>query len=192
MREPHSTPVREVTALLQAWSEGDRAALDRLVPLVYEELRVLARRALRGGRPGQTLQTTALVHEAYLRLVDQKRTQWQNRGHFMAIAAQAMRRVLVDHARRRAAAKRGGGDVRVTLGDVANGDAGKDVEVLAVDQALRELEKVDLQLARLVELRFFAGLSVAETAEVLQVSRATVGREWSAARAWLFRELKRP
>ena len=162
------------------------------MPIVYGELRVLANRALRGGRPGQTLQTTALVNEAYLRLVGQERTRWQNRGHFLAIAAQAMRRVLVDHARRRAAAKRGGREIRVTLEDVADdAAAGRDLEVLAVDEALKELEKVDPQLARLVELRFFAGLSVAETAEALGVSPATVGREWSTARAWLHRELKR-
>jgi RNA polymerase sigma factor (TIGR02999 family) len=187
-RHPASPEAGPVTDLLLAWSGGDRSALDRLVPLVYRELRQIAARARRGEAPGQTLQTTALVHEAYLRLVDQSRAQWQSRTHFFAVAAQAMRRVLVDEARRRRADKRGGRkpqqfvegfDVPVAI----------DEELLAVDEAVGALQDVDPELARLVELRFFGGLTVDETAEVLGVSAATVGREWAAARAWLQREL---
>ncbi len=180
-----------MTALLQAWSEGDLSARDRLIPFVYQELRRLAHRALGRERRGQALQTTELVHEAYLRLVGQDRARWANRSHFLAIAAQAMRRVLVDQARRRAAAKRGGGEIRVALEDAPPlAAAARDAEVLALDEVLGRLEALDPPLVRLVELRYFAGLSVAETAEALAISPATVGRQWNVARAWLHRELK--
>lgn len=187
-RHPASPEAGPVTDLLLAWGAGDRSALDRLVPLVYRELRQIAARARRGEAPGQTLQTTALVHEAYLRLVDQRRAQWQSRTHFFAVAAQAMRRVLVDEARRRRADKRGG---RKPLQFVEGFDVAVEIdeELLAVDEALGALQAVDPELARLVELRFFGGLTVDETAEVLGVSAATVGREWAAARAWLQREI---
>jgi RNA polymerase sigma factor (TIGR02999 family) len=187
-QHPASPEAGPVTELLLAWGAGDRSALDRLVPLVYRELRQIAARALRGEAPGHTLQTTALVHEAYLRLVDQSRAQWQSRKHFFAVAAQAMRRVLVDEARRRSADKRGG---RRPQQFVEGFDApvAVDDELLAVDEAVGALEDVDPELARLVELRFFGGLTVDETADVLGVSAATVGREWAAARAWLQREL---
>jgi RNA polymerase sigma factor (TIGR02999 family) len=178
----------EVTELLLAWGAGDRSALDRLLPLVYGELRRIAARARRHESPGHTLQTTALVHEAYLRLVDQRGARWEDRAQFFAVAAQAMRRILVDQARRRAAAKRGGQrplqlvtgfDVPVTV----------DAELLAVEDALGALEAVDADLARLVVLRFFGGLTIDEAATALGVSAATVEREWSVARAWLQREL---
>ncbi len=177
-----------MTELLLAWSAGDRAALDRLLPLVYGELRQIAARARRRESPGQTLQTTALVHEAYLRLVDQRRAQWQGRSQFFAVAAQAMRRILVDEARRRGAEKRGGGKPLQLL-DGHDAAIAVDEEVLAVDAAVDALDQVDPDLARLVEMRFFAGFTVDETAELLGVSPATVGREWAAARAWLQREL---
>lgn len=167
--------------------------MDRLMPIVYAELRRLAARARRREQPGRTLQTTALVHEAYLRVVDQRRAQWRNRGQFFAVAAQAMRRILVDEARRRTADKRGGPLAKISLDDApAAGIAAapSDETILAVDQAVRALAEFDADLARLVELRYFAGLSIAETAEALGVSAATVGREWAAARAWLAHELR--
>lgn len=185
---PASPKAGEVTDLLGVWSTGDRAALDRLMPLVYRELREIAARALRRESPGQTLQPTALVHEAYLRLVDQSRTEWQSRAQFFAVAAQAMRRILVDEARRRGAEKRGG---RKPMQLVEGFDAPMpvDEELLAVDAAVESLAAVDPDLARLVELRFFGGLTVEETSAVLGVSASTIGREWAAARAWLQREL---
>jgi RNA polymerase sigma factor (TIGR02999 family) len=180
-----------VTRLLLAWRAGDRAALDALVPVVYDELHRQAERALRRETPGHTLQTTGLIHEAYLRLVDQ-RVEWQNRAQFFGVAAEVMRRVLIDHARARQAAKRGGGAHRITLG----GSEGKDIaadepaaDVLALDEALTRFAAVDPELARLVELRYFGGLTIEETAKVLGVSPATVKREWATARAWLRREL---
>ncbi len=185
---PAAPEAGPVTELLLAWSSGDKSALDRLLPLVYRELRQIASRARRRESPGQTLQTTALVHEAYLRLVDQSRAQWQSRSQFFAVAAQAMRRILVDEARRRGAEKRGGAKPLQLL-DGHDAPVHVDEEVLAVDAAVVALEQVDPDLARLVELRFFAGFTVDETAEVLGVSPATVGREWAAARAWLQREL---
>lgn len=185
---PTSPKSGEITELLTVWSAGDRAALDRLMPLVYRELREIAARALRRESPGQTLQPTALVHEAYLRLVDQSRTDWQSRGQFFAVAAQAMRRILVDEARRRRAGKRGGRKP-MQLAEGFEAPIPVDQEVLAVDEAVEALEKVDPDLARLVELRFFGGLTVEETATVLGISPSTVGREWAAARAWLQREL---
>jgi RNA polymerase sigma factor (TIGR02999 family) len=189
-----------VTPLLLAWGSGDRAALDALVPVVYSELRRQAARALRREGAGHTLQATALVHEAYLRLVDQRRAEWRNRAQFFGVAAELMRRVLIDHARARHTAKRGGGAAPVTLGLGGAGlsDAAADVaaeepaaEVLALDEALSRLAAMDPEMARLVELRYFGGLTIEETAEVLGVSPATVKREWATARGWLRRELSR-
>lgn len=180
---------QNVTQLLIGWGQGDKEALDRLVPIVYDELRRQAARYLRRERVGHTLQTTALIHEAYLRLIDQKNVQWQNRAHFFGIAAQLMRRILVDHARTKKRAKRGGSDVRVSLGDVQAVVKGKDLDVVALDEALDRLAQVDEQQSKIVELRFFSGLTVEETAEVLGISTATVKRDWSMAKAWLHREI---
>ena len=178
-----------VTELLQAWGGGDAAALDKLVPLIYDELRRLAKHYLRSERPNHTLQPTALVHEAYLRLVDTNNMHWQNRAHFFGAAAQAMRRILVDHARQHAASKRGGGEQRVTLDESVALAEQRDVNLLLLDDALNRLEAMDAQKSRMVELRFFGGLSLEETAEVMGVSEATVTRQWRTTRAWLHREL---
>ncbi|HYX19801.1 MAG TPA: sigma-70 family RNA polymerase sigma factor [Thermoanaerobaculia bacterium] len=180
---------QEVTALLREWSAGDRGALERLMPLVYGELRQLAASHLRSERGDHTLQPTALVHEAYLRLVGQRSVSWANRAHFFGIAAQMMRRVLVDHARRRLAAKRSPGTLRIDLGEETAAAPDRMPELLALDRALTELERLDPRQARVVELRFFAGLSVEETAEVAGVSTATVKREWRTARAFLRHEI---
>lgn len=188
----------DVTGLLIAWSEGDGAALDALIPLVYAELRRQARRALRREAAGHTLQPTALVHEAYLRLVDQRPIRWQSRAHFFGVAARCMRQVLVDAARTRRAAKRGRGAHPITLDDAegaaAAPAAGVDdasVEVLALDAALTRLAALDPDQARLVELRYFGGLTLDDTAATLGVSTATVSREWTVARRWLRREMAR-
>jgi len=178
-----------ITRLLKEWSDGDRRALDRLTPLVYEELRHQAARYLRRERPGHTLQTTALINEAYLRLIDAKDVHWQSRAHFFAIAANLMRRILVDHARRRDADKRGGSQVRVQFDEALAVADETDVDLLAIDEALDRLAAIDPQQARVVELRFFSGLSVEETAAALGVSAKTVKRDWSVARAWLRREI---
>lgn len=178
-----------ITHLLKEWSDGDRQALDKLTPLVYEELRHQAARYLRRERPGHTLQTTALIHEAYLRLIDAKDVHWQSRAHFFAIAANLMRRILVEHARRRDADKRGGSQVRVQLDEALAVADEADVDLLAIDEALDRLAAIDPQQARVVELRFFSGLSVEETAAALGVSPKTVKRDWSVARAWLRREI---
>jgi RNA polymerase sigma factor (TIGR02999 family) len=178
-----------VTGLLLAWSSGDEAARDRLFEAVYHELRQVASARLRGERPDFSLAPTALVHEAYLKLIDQRRVQWQNRAHFFAIAAQVMRRVLVDHARARAAAKRDA-NAKVPLDDVEVGIAPPEVDVLALDAALSRLASVDRRQSELVELRFFAGLTVEETAATLDVAPITVKRDWALAKAWLFRELQ--
>jgi RNA polymerase sigma factor (TIGR02999 family) len=178
-----------ITHLLKEWTDGDERALERLTPLVYEELRHQAARYLRRERPGHTLQTTALIHEAYLRLIDAKDIHWQSRAHFFAIAANLMRRVLVDHARRRDAYKRGGANLRLTLDESIAVANEVDVDLLAIDQALDRLATIDPQQARIVELRFFSGLSVEETAAALGVSPKTVKRDWSVARAWLRREI---
>jgi len=184
--EPH--PPADVTALLLAWGAGDGNAAERLLPAVYDELRRQAERAMR--REGEhTLQATALVHEAYLRLVDQRRVEWRNRAHFFGIAAQMMRRILVDHARERQAAKRLGGAVRVELDDQVATVAAPDVEVLSLDRALDDLAALDPRQAHIVELRYFGGLSEQEVGAVLSLSRATVTREWQSARAWLYRRL---
>lgn len=183
---------RRLTQLLQAWQDGDVSAADELVPLVYSELRRIAAQRLRGERPGHTLQPTMLVHEAWMRLADQ-RAGWQNRGHFFAIAAQAMRRIVVDRARRRTAAKRGGAVEPVPLDDVAHAlpSPMPDERLLLLDAALDRLAALDARQARVIELRYFAGLSVADTASVLDVSPTTVKREWAAARAWLFDAVSR-
>jgi RNA polymerase sigma factor (TIGR02999 family) len=181
----------EVTALLGSLREGDEGSRDRLVALVYADLRRIAARALRAERSDHTLQPTALVHEAYQRLVDQKRTRWRSRAHFFSIAAALMRRILVDHARRARAQRRGGGALRAELGEASAGIvSGPAVDVLALDDALVELSSLDADQARIVELRFFCGLTVQETAAVLGVSRATVVRDWTMARAWLHERLR--
>lgn len=174
--------------LLRAWSEGDQGALETLTPIVYDELRRLARRYLKRERTGHSLQTTALVNEAYLRLADYKRMAWQNRAHFFAVSAQVMRRILVEHARRRNL-KRGGGVHHVSLDDAAM-VGGKPADLVALDDAMNELAKLDPRKVRVVEMRFFGGLSVEETAEVLKISAVTVMRDWSTAKAWLYRELR--
>ena len=181
-----------ITQLLDDWSGGDRAALERLLPIVYGELRRLAGRELRRERAGHTLQPTALVHELYVRLVDQRRASWENRAQFFAVAAQLMRRILVDHARARIAAKRGGSSPRVSLdeaGDAIDTSIAPAFEVLAVDRALTRLAILDPEQARIVELRFFSGLSVEETAHVLGRSPRTIKREWRLAKAWLYQHL---
>lgn len=178
-----------ITQLLNQWSDGDERALDRLTPLVYEELRQQAARYLRRERPGHTMQTTALINEAYLRLIDAKEVRWQGRAHFFAIAANLMRRILVDHARQRNAAKRGGSPVHVTLDRIVAAAKQSNIDVLAIDEALTKLAAVDPQQAQIVELRFFSGLSVEETAAALGISPRTVKRDWSVARAWLRREI---
>jgi len=185
---PGEPAVDDISALLRAWSGGDQSALARLTPIVYDELHRLARRYLKRERPGHSLQATALVNEAYIRLVDQERMQWHNRAQFFAISAQLMRRILVDHARRRNL-KRGGGVLHVSLEEAAvvGGDQGADL--VALDDAMNALARLDPRKVQVVEMRFFGGLSVEETAEVLKVSPVTVMRDWSTARAWLYREL---
>ena len=180
---------REVTQLLAEWSNGDKAALEKLLPLVSDELRRLARRYMRKEGPGHTLQTSALVNEAYLRLVDQKKVRWENRAHFLGIAAQLMRRILIDHARRHRYAKRGGGAPHVTLDENAIVSAERATELLAIDHVLEKLAAMDARKGRIVELRFFGGLTLDETAEVMGISSPTVQREWRAAKAWLHRML---
>ena len=186
MTEPET---HDVTQLLIKWSNGDQAALDKLLPVVEHELRRLAHHYMRRERAGHTLQTTALVNEAFVRLVNRKSVQWQNRAHFFGIAAQLMRTILVDHARSHACVKRGGGADKLELNDALVVSQDKAAEVIALDEALKQLELIDPQQSRIVELRFFGGLTVEETAEVLHVSPATIKREWSTAKAWLFREL---
>lgn len=184
-----SQPSADVTGLLLAWSKGDRGALDALVPHVYGELRRQADRYLRRQRSGHTLQATALVHEAFLRLVDQTNVSFHDRAHFFAVASRAMRQILVDHARRRHTDKRGGDATRLVLEDGTASVQPRGVDLIALDDALERLEALDPGQARLVELRFFAGLSIEETAEALHLSPATVKRRWSLARAWLHRAI---
>ena len=179
---------KEITALLMAWSEGDETALHRLAPLIHSELHRLARHYMRQERPGHLLQTTALVNEAYLRLIDWKNVRWQNRAHFFGVAAQMMRRILVDFARERQNLKRGGGALRVSLGEAAS-FVHHNNDLVALDEALTALAKVDPRKVRVVEMRFFAGLSVEEVANVLKVSKETVMRDWRLAKVWLLREL---
>jgi RNA polymerase sigma-70 factor, ECF subfamily len=185
-----TTPApHEVTQLLLAWSKGDQAARDQLMPLVYEELRRMAKRHMDRQKPDHTLQTTALIHEAYLRLVDQKEARWQNRAHFFAVAAQAMRQILVDYARTRHAAKRGGEASAVSLDEAAVVSRQRAGALVALDDALQSLAAVDWRKSQVVELRYFGGLSVEETAKVLKVSSETVLRDWRLAKTWLLREL---
>jgi RNA polymerase sigma factor (TIGR02999 family) len=186
----HSAP-GEVTQLLARWKGGERDALDRLIPLVYEELRLIAGRFLRRERRGSTLQPTALVHEAFLKLVDQTRTDWQSRAHFFGVAATIIRNILVDHARARQTAKRGGPRPAISLDEAVALPQQRDLELIAVDDALLSLSRFDPQQARIVELRFFAGLSIEETAEVLGISPSTVKREWALAKAWIFHTLSK-
>jgi RNA polymerase sigma-70 factor (ECF subfamily) len=181
--------VHDVTGLLLSWRQGDAEALDRLVPLVYDELRRVARRHLQREQPGHALQATALVHEVYLRLVDVDRLTLKNRTHFFAIAARLMRQILVDHARREQADKRGGGATMVSVDDVSPAAHPRSVDVLALDQALEALSALDARQSGVVELRFFGGLDIEETAEALGISPATVEREWALAKAWLYRRL---
>ena len=178
-----------ITELLIAWSDGHPEALDRLAPIVYEDLRRLAAGYMRREPAGHALQPTALVHEAYLRLVDQRQVQWRNRAHFFGIAAQMMRRILVDHARKRLADKRGGAVTIVGLDEALPAGPSNTIDVLALDQALDQLTAVDVRLCRVVELRYFAGLNIDETASALDVSTGTVQRDWTVAKAWLFRRL---
>jgi RNA polymerase sigma factor (TIGR02999 family) len=179
----------DVTQLLLAWNNGDRGALDRLIPIVYDELRRLARHHMRLEAANHTLQATGLVNEAYIRLVDQNRVNWQNRAHFFGAAAQIIRRVLVDHARARQRLKRGGDAVKVSLYDDIGAAEAVELDVVGLDHALSELAKLDPQQERIIELRFFTGLSIEETAEALNISPATVKRDWATARAWLYREM---
>lgn len=180
-----------ITKLLLEWRGGDQKALDRLMPLVYQELRRMADYYMRNERRGHTLQPSALVHEAYLKLVDHEKIDWQNRSHFFGVAAQAMRRILVDHARTRNYQKRGGGAQRVSLDEAASLAADRAGELVALDAALLELEKLDPRKSHIVEVRYFGGFSIEETAEMLGVSTATVSRDWETAKAWLLRELSR-
>jgi RNA polymerase sigma-70 factor (ECF subfamily) len=178
----------EISTLLHAWSDGDQSALERLTPAVYQELRRLAHRYMKGERPGHSLQTTALVNEAYMRLVDFTRMQWQDRAHFFAVSARVMRRILVDHARRQNV-KRGAGLPHVSLEEVAVVGGDRTADLVALDDALNALARLDPRKVQIIEMRFFGGLSVEETAEVLKVSPATVRRDWSIAKLWLYREL---
>jgi len=179
-----------VTVLLRKWSEGDEGALEHLTPLVYDELHRLAHQHMRRESAGHVLQTSALINEAYLRLVDQPRIQWENRAHFFGIAARLMRRILVDDARKRNSAKRGGSLIQVPLDEVENLAQQQAANVVAVDEALQRLEAIDVRQSQIVELRFFGGLSIDETAELLKVSPGTVMRDWTFARAWLKSEMK--
>jgi len=188
-READSPSLDEFSHLLVNWSNGERAALDRLITLVYDDLRRLAHRYLGREHPGHTLQTTALVDEAYLRLLDQKRTHWKNRAQFFSIAAQMMRRILVDHARSHHRAKRGGGAHKVSLDDVVVLSPERGAEIIALDDALERLSAFDPRKCRIVELRYFGGLTVEETADVLGISAITVKRDWLVAKAWLRREI---
>jgi RNA polymerase sigma factor (TIGR02999 family) len=181
----------QITGLLQAWSGGDAAALERLTPMIYGDLRRMARRQMQRERPGDTLQATALVHEAFLRLVDVKNVRWQDRAHFFAIAGQMMRRILVEAARARGAAKRGGGAACVNLDESIDAIPTRGAELIRLDEALDALAQWDPRKARVIELRFFSGLNVEESAEILKISPRSVMRDWSLGRAWLIRELSR-
>jgi len=185
-----STPQQhDVTRLLVQWGNGDKKALEDLMPLVYSELRKVAGRYLRRERSGHTLQCTALVNEAYLRLIDQHSVQWKNRAHFFGVAAEMIRRILVDYARSQHAQKRGADAPKISLDEAFGVGQERDLDLVALDEALSHLKQIDERQCRVVELRFFAGLSVEETAEVMEISPATVKREWVTAKAWLFREL---
>jgi len=185
-----SSEQEQVTQLLVAWRSGDATALDKLIPLVQPELHRLARRYMSKERPGHTLQTTMLIHDAYLAFADKAQPDWQNRAHFFAVAAQLMRRIMVDHARQRQALKRGGGALKVTLDEAAHAVEERAVELLALDEALEKLAAFDKRKADVVEMRYFGGLTMEEIADVLKVHVNTVTREWTAARAWLFATLR--
>jgi RNA polymerase sigma factor (TIGR02999 family) len=189
MTQPPPRTERPVTALLAQWRAGDAKAMEALIPLVYEELRALARHYLRRERPDHTLQSTALVHEAYMRLVGHAPPPLHNRAHFFGIAARLMREILVDHARAERTAKRGGGAYTLALSEVLNVPGRADVDLLLLDDALKELARFDERQSRIVELRYFTGLSIDETSAVMGISPATVSREWTTARAWLHREI---
>ena len=188
MRDPSSSP-HEITQLLDEWSKGNQTALDKLYPLVDDELHRMARRYMNRERQGHTLQTTALINEAYVRLVDQKHVHWENRAHFFAISAQIMRRILIDHARRYAYEKRGGGAKKVSLDETAIIENGPASELLLLDEALNRLAELDPRRSRVVELRYFGGLNNEEISGVLKISENTVTRDWNMARAWLYQEL---
>jgi RNA polymerase sigma factor (TIGR02999 family) len=188
-KEPDKKAQLDVTKLLLAWSEGDSSALEQLTPVVYRELHRLARHYIGQERPGHTLQTTALVHEAYLRLVDVNRMHWSNRAHFFAVSAQVMRRILVEFARRRHRDKRGGDAPRLSLDEAVMVSVERGPDLLALDEALRTMATMDPRMSQVVELRFFGGLSVEETSEVLKISPETVMRDWKSAKVWLLREL---
>src|SRR5215475_5155401 len=190
-KEESMPSTHEITGLLVAWGNGDQDALDKLTPLVYQELHRLADHYMKGERPGHTLQTTALVNEVYLRLIDWKNVQWQNRAHFFGVSAQLMRHILVKFARNRLAAKRGGDAFQVSLSEAANAASAQNLDLVALDDALNALAALDPRQSRVIEMRFFGGLSIEETAEALKVSPATVRRDWGLAQAWLRRELKR-
>ena len=191
MREPTQNSLH-ITRMLREWSEGNQQVLDQLMPLVYEELRRQASRYLRRERKGHTLQTTALIHEAYIKLIDQKNVEWQNRSHFFAIAAQAMRRILVDYARERHREKRGGAAENLPIEEALSiVSQGKSVDLVALDEALTRLAEFDARQARVVELRYFSGLSIDETAGVLGVSNVTVRRDWNMAKAWLHQQISK-
>lgn len=190
--EDANNNTQQITQLLKEWSGGDQNSLDKLMPLVYEELRRQASRYLRKERAGHTLQTTALIHEAYLKLIDQRNVQWQNRAHFFAIAAQAMRRILVDYARERKREKRGGSAENLPIEEALQISSNeKSVDLVALDDALTKLAQFDERQARIVELRYFSGLDIDETAEVLGISNATVRRDWNMAKAWLYQRISK-
>ena len=180
---------KDVTTLLLEWSQGSQAALDQVTPLIYDELRRLAARQLRRERPGHTLQSTALVHEAYLKLIDQQRVQWHDREHFFAVASQMIRRILVSYARSRNSIKRGAGRTMLTLNDAGTAGTTSEIDLIALDDALGRLSRLDPQQGRIIELRFFGGVSIQGTAKLLGISTTTVNRDWKLARAWLHREL---
>jgi RNA polymerase sigma factor (TIGR02999 family) len=182
---------KDITTLLLQWSGGNRAALDEMMPMIYAEIRQLATRALSRERPNHTLQSTALAHELYLKLIDQKRVQWRDREHFFAVASQIIRRTLVDYARRLHAQRRGGPRTMITLDEAISPQQDRDLNLVALDDALEVLSQMDSQQARIIELRFFGGLSIEATGRILGVSSSTVNREWNVARAWLYRELSR-
>ena len=189
MRDPSCSP-HEITQLLAEWSNGNQTVLDKLYPLVYDELHKMAQRYMNRERPGHTLQTTALINEAYVRLVDQKQVHWQNRAHFFAISAQIMRRILIDHARRRDYAKRGGGAQKISLDETAIMAVEPASGLVLLDEALNRLGEIDPRRSQVVELRYFGGLNNEEIAGVLKISENTVTRDWNMARAWLYQELK--
>jgi RNA polymerase sigma factor (TIGR02999 family) len=182
---------KDVTTLLMEWSGGNSQAFNELMPMVYDQLRQLAARELRRERPNHTLHSTALVHEAYLKLIDQRRVQWKDREHFFAVASQAIRRILVTYARSRHASKRGGGATMLAFDESIALPDRKDVDLVALDDALESLSRLDAQQGRIIELRFFGGLSIDGTARAMGISTSTVARDWNVARAWLFRELSR-